>query len=305
MVQFFTEIFQTYIVQAGLFLIMWGLGLTLSIDDLAKAIVRPKALLVGLTGQMVLLPLLAFFLAFVFRSEPVITIGLILLAACPGGITSNAYTLVSRGDVALSVSLTTLSSIMTVVTMPLLAYVAFQTFGSANSGVDVPMSTMIVSLARLTVLPIVLGMLLRWRFPALAERLTEPVRKMALVILIGVIVGNTVTSFDVLMANIVDVGLLAGTLNLSALAMGFGLAKLFRLPNEQTVSLTFEVGVQNLSLVLTLAMAILHIPEYAAFALVYSLFMKITSLGFTAYSLKYLTARTEDLTHVKVGLSEA
>lgn len=290
----FSQIFQTYIVQIGLFLIMAGLGLTLSIKDLLEAITTPKAVIIGLVGQMILLPLLAFGLAFIFKPSPFIAIGLILLAACPGGITSNGYVLVSRGDVALSVTLTTISSLLTVITMPLLAYLAFATFSEGASDLNVPTNNLMVSLAKLTVLPIVGGMILHWKFPAFAEKMKEPVRIMAFAILVMVIVGNTVTSFDTLKHNIVAAGLLAAVLNITALAMGYALSKLFKLSNEKTISITFEVGIQNLSLVLTLAMAILKIPDYAAFALVYALFMKVTSIGFTAYSLKWLVPKSSD-----------
>lgn len=283
-----TEIFINYFVPTGLFLIMAGLGLTLSVQDIVRVVAMPKAVIVGLTGQMLLLPVFAFALAFIFQPNPVIAIGLILLAACPGGVTSNGYVLVSRGDVALSVTLTTFSSLMTVVTMPLLTYLAFTTFADGGIAFDLPIANLMRSLATLTVLPIVGGMLLRRWNTDFAEKLREPMRIMAFVILILVIIGNTITSFNTLINNFVAAGLIAGILNIGSMVMGFGLSKLFGLSVEKTISITFEVGIQNLSLVLTLAMAILQRPEYAAFALVYALFMKITCLSFMAYSKRLL-----------------
>ncbi len=161
---------------------MGGLGLTLSIRDFIDAVMQPKGLLIGLVGQMLLLPLLAFSLAILFRPDPVIAIGPILLAACPGEITSNGYVLVSRGDVSLSVTLTTISSLFAVATMPLLAYMAFSTFANNETGLNVPVQNLMLSLGRLTVLPIVCGMVRRWRFPRVADAIREPVRKMAFAI---------------------------------------------------------------------------------------------------------------------------
>ena len=284
----YSQIFFSYFVPTGLFLIMAGLGLSLSIADLLRVVQMPKAVIIGLVGQMILLPLFAFMLAFVFEPSPVIAIGLILLAACPGGVTSNGYVLVSRGDVALSVTLTTISSLLTVVSMPLLVYLAFNTFASEGVDYEVPLATIVKSLASITLLPIAGGMLFRKWQPAFAERLQEPVRIMAFAMLVMVIVGNTISSFDTLVEHLFETGLLAAILNVGALAMGYGLAKVFGMSVEQTITLTFEIGIQNLSLVLTLAMAILGRPEYAVFALVYALFMKFTSLGFLAYSRRLL-----------------
>lgn len=280
--------FLTYGVQVCLFVIMACLGLSLSIGDFIEAIAKPKAVVLGMVGQLVLLPGLAFLLVAIFRPDPIIGIGMVLLAACPGGVTSNAYVLVARGDVALSVALTAISSLLIVVSMPLFTYLAFATLGDASRTFDVPVESLMASLARLTLLPIALGMLIRWRFPAFAESLQEGARKLAFVMLMAVIVGNTVSSFDVLLANLVETGMLALLLNVAAMAMGFGMARWFSLTDRQTVSITFEVGVQNLSLVLTLALAILGMPQYAVFALVYALSMKVTALSFTAWSLRWL-----------------
>ncbi|MGY8790558.1 MAG: bile acid:sodium symporter family protein, partial [Pseudomonadales bacterium] len=151
--------FQTIIIPFGLFMIMMGLGLTLSIDDILRVIIMPKAVLIGLIGQLLLLPAIAFLIAFLLNPAPVIAIGLVLLSACPGGITSNAYVFASRGDIALSVTLTSIASLFTVVTMPFLAWLALVTFADIGEIVNVPIANMMRSLAQLTILPIILGML--------------------------------------------------------------------------------------------------------------------------------------------------
>lgn len=278
--------FQTVIVPFGLFMIMVGMGLTLSVQDLLRVFIMPKAVLLGLSGQLLLLPLIAFAIAFLVQPAPVIAIGLIVLAACPGGITSNAYVFASRGDIALSVTLTSVASIFCVATMPLLTWAALTLFAEEGVLVEVPMSNMMQSLATLTVLPIILGMLVRKWQPQWADRMVEPVRKMAIAILIVVIVGNTVSSLDTLQRYMLQAGMVSLLLNLSCMTLGFLMARGFRLNINQTISITYEVGIQNLSLALVLANTILGVPDYAAVTLVYGFFMKFTALGFMAYARK-------------------
>ena len=279
-------VFQTMIVPFGLFMIMMGLGLTLSIDDILRVIIMPKAVLIGLVGQLLLLPAIAFGLAFALNPAPVIAIGLVLLAACPGGITSNAYVFASRGDIALSVTLTSISSMFTVVTMPFLAWLSLTVFAEGSNGIEVPIANMMRNLAQLTILPIVIGMLTRKFQPNFADKMVEPVRKMAIGILIMVIIGNTWFSIDTLKQYMVQAGIAALFLNVTCMAAGFGISKLMKLNSEQTISITYEIGLQNLSLALVLANTLLGVPAYAAVTLVYGLFMKFTALSFMAYAKK-------------------
>ncbi|MEX2525906.1 MAG: bile acid:sodium symporter family protein [Gammaproteobacteria bacterium] len=278
-----SQIFFTIVVPFGLFMIMAGLGLTLSVKDIVRVIVMPKAVLIGLAGQLLLLPLLAFALVEIFSPPPVIAIGLILLAACPGGITSNGYVFASRGDVALSVTMTTISSMVVVVSMPLLTYLALTLYSGDGLIVELPVLDVMQKLALLTLLPIALGMITRHLWPVFADKMVEPVRKIAIAILIMVIVGNTIASFDTIVENFLAAGVVSLLLNLIAMSSGYAAARFFRLPPGQVISITYEVGVQNISLVLTLAMAILAVPDYAVTALVYGLFMKITALSFMAF----------------------
>ena len=193
------NLFFTIIVPSGLFTIMAGLGLTLSVRDLLRVVVMPKAVLLGLAGQLILLPLLAFALAEIFQPAPVIAIGLIILAACPGGITSNAYVFAARGDVALSVTMTSISSLLTAFTMPLLTYLALLRYSEAGVMVYLPFMDIMRTLALLTVFPVVLGMVTRALWPGFAKKMVEPVRKLAIAVLVMIIIGNTVVSLDTLL----------------------------------------------------------------------------------------------------------
>jgi BASS family bile acid:Na+ symporter len=294
----FSAIFFTVVVPLCLFMIMAGLGLSLTVRDIARVIAMPKAVFLGLTGQMILLPLLAFGLVELFSPPPVIAVGLILLAACPGGITSNAYVFASRADVALSVTMTTISSMLIVVTMPLLTWLALRAYAGTAVMVDLPIPALMGKLALLTLLPIALGMSVRARWPAFAARVLEPTRWTAIGLLLVVIVGNTIVSFHTLVDNMLEAGLVSFLLNVTGMGMGYGLARLGRLSPSQTVAITYEVGVQNISLVFTLAIAILGMPDYSVTALVYGLFMKATALGFLAVSRKILASDTAPCTGI-------
>ncbi len=288
-------LFQTIIIPFGLFLIMMGLGLTLSIDDILRVIIMPKAVLIGLTGQLILLPLVAFLLAYSLNTAPVIAIGLVLLSACPGGITSNAYVFASRGDIALSVTLTTIASLFTVFTMPLIVWIGLTVFADSSDIVNVPVSGMMRSLAQLTILPIFIGMVIRKFKPDFAVKMVEPVRKMAIAILIMVIVTNTWFSIETLKLYIFQAGIAALLLNVICMSMGYGMSRLAKLDTDQTISITYEVGLQNLSLALVLANTILGMPDYAAVTLIYGFFMKISALSFMAYAKKLKgIAKTEN-----------
>ena len=289
------EIYFTIVVPFGLFTIMAGMGLTLSIKDLLRVVVMPKAVILGLTGQLILLPLLAFGLAELFHPSPVIAVGLIILAACPGGITSNAYSFAARADVALSVTLTSITSLVTAVTMPLLTYLALVRYSHAGVMVHLSIPDIMLTLALLTVFPVVLGMITRALRPAFAKKMVEPVRKLAIAVLILIIIGNTVASLDTLKTHLLEAGAVSLALNILSMAMGYSLGRLFRLPAPQVVALTFEVGVQNIALALTLAITILNFPDYSVTSLVYALFMKLTALALLAVSKKILNGKSAPL----------
>lgn len=280
------QFFQTYIVPGSLFTIMVGLGLNLTVQDILRIFIMPKAVVTGLIGQLILLPALAFAFALSLNLSPIIAIGLIILAACPGGVTSNAYVFASRGDIALSVTLTSIASLFTVFTMPFLTWLALTTFSEAGTLITIPVSDMMISLARLTVLPIIIGMSVRYWRPQFADKAREPVRRLAFILLMVVILGNTWFSIDTIMLYFVQAGLMAIVLNLSCMLMGYGLARLTRLNGPQTISITYEVGLQNLSLALTLANTILMMPDYAIFAIIYGFLMKFSALSFMAWAKK-------------------
>jgi BASS family bile acid:Na+ symporter len=284
----FLETFYTQFVPIFLFTVMVAMGLSLTVDNLLEVVRKPKAIAAGLCAQLLFLPLLAIGYGFLFDSPPVIAAGAIILAACPGGITSNAYVFASRADVALSIGLTTVASFITVFSVPFLTLLALNLHMDQSAIPTLPAGDMMWTLAKLTIVPVALGMTLRGLRPELALRMIEPLRVATLVALIVIVVIGTITAWDTIVENALTAGVLMTAINLTAMTFGYALGKLLRLPFAQVASITFEVGVQNLSLALFVAFTFLQSPELAISTLVYALVMKITAMSFVAYVRKRL-----------------
>ena len=279
----FLETFYTQFVPIFLFTVMVAMGLSLTIDNLLEVVRKPKAISVGLCAQLLFLPALAICFGYLFHSPPVIAAGAIILAACPGGITSNAYAFASRADVALSIGLTTVASFITVFSVPFLTMLALNLHMDQSSIPSLPASDMMQALTLLTIVPVALGMTLRRFKPEAAVQLIEPLRVATLIALIVIVVIGTITAWDTIVDNALSAGVLMTAINLTAMTFGYGLGKLMRLPFSQVASITFEVGVQNLSLALFVAFTFLKSPELAITTLVYALVMKITAMSFVWY----------------------
>lgn len=288
----FIEAFYTQVIPVGLWIVMLGMGLSLTPADIRNIFVMPKAITVGLAGQMILLPLLAFALALLLAPTPAIAVGVMILAACPGGVTSNAYSFATRADVALSVSLTAVGSFITVFTLPLLTYLAVNYFLAAGTIPAIPVGEMMYTLAMLTVVPVVIGMVIRQVWGDKAKLLIEALRTATFLFLIMLVIAGTIVSLDVLQQYFLQTALVAVSLNVLAMAMGFGMGRLFSLNVAQRVAITFEIGVQNISLASLISLSILGNQEFFVVTLVYAVIMKITALSFMYMAKKWL-ARDE------------
>ncbi len=271
-------------------LVMLGLGLSLTVADFSRVIRYPKAVAIGFAAQMVALPLAAFSLAWLFGAAPAIAVGLVILAACPSGITSNAYSFAARADVPLCVTLSAITSVVTVFTIPFLTYFALQVFFEQGQVPDLPLLDMLRELIFLTLVPVVVGMFIRARFPRFAEKALEPIRRAVLALLIVVLFLAALSSYDVILANFANAGALIITMNVLTMGLGYGLGRVFRLPIRQVVTITFEVGVQNLALALTITLRILADPSLAVSVLLYAVVMPATALAFVSIARRMLVA---------------
>ncbi|RLA32574.1 MAG: bile acid:sodium symporter family protein [Gammaproteobacteria bacterium] len=284
----FLEAFYTEFVPFFLFTVMMAMGLALTLQDLKQVLIKPKAIIAGLSAQLLLLPAMTIGLGFLFSSPPVIAAGAIILAACPGGVTSNAYVFSARADIALSVGLTAIASMVTVFSIPFLTLFALDLHLDRSEMPALSALQMTWTLAQFTIIPVALGMLFRAWQPGLAKKSIEPLRIITLIALILIAAIGTINAWDTIVENIWTAGILMATINIVAMSLGYGLGNLLRLPFKQMATITFEVGVQNLSMALFVCLTFLKSPELAVATLVYALFMKITALSFVWYVRKKL-----------------
>jgi BASS family bile acid:Na+ symporter len=280
----------TEVVKWVLRLVMVGLGLSLTVADFKRVVVYPKAVSVGLLTQIVGQPLLGYGLALLFDVPPTIAIGLVILAACPSGVTSNAYTFASKADVPLCVTLSALTSLVTVFTIPFFINVGLRTFDIGGEIPPMSPSDTLIQLVGFTVLPLAVGMIIRAAAQTLAERALEPIRKSVLYVMICVLLLAAVASYQTILQSFLTAGALVLTMNVLSMGMGYGVARLFRLPTKQVVTLTFEVGVHNLTLALTITYVMLKRPDLAVAALLYSVVMPATALVFVRIAKRLIAA---------------
>ena len=271
-------------------LVMMGLGLSLTAADFTRVIVFPKAATIGLVAQLIGLPVAAFALAMLFNAPPAIAVGLVILAACPSGVTANAYSFAARADVPLCVTLSAITSVVTVFTIPFLINLALSVFATEGQLDALPVGNMLGNLMSITLLPLVLGMLIRYRFADVAERAVEPIRKGILWLMIAVLLLGVISSYRDLLEYWAVAGLLVIVMNLLTMGLGYGAAKAFKLPQPQVVTITFEVGVQNLALSFAITFNILQRPDLAIAGLIYAVVMPATALAFVSIARRLLAA---------------
>ena len=257
------EFLNTRVVPLALILVMAGMGLSLTPADFRPRPVFPKAAAVGLTTELFGPPLLAFALGYLMAPSPAIAVGAVIVTACASGVTSNAYSFAARADVALCVTLSAITSIVTVFTVPVLTYLALQFFFERGQMPALPVAQMLRTLVTVTIVPVGVGMLVRAIAPRFAERLLEPIRRMVMVLLIVVLSAAALSSYEVIRDNLATAGIMVVLLNLLTMGMGYGVAWLARLPAAQAVTITYEVGVQNLALALLITLTIMRAPDLA------------------------------------------
>ncbi len=272
----------------ALFVVMLGMGLGLKLDDFARVWVYPKAVMMGLVAQVVLLPMVGFGLAALFPLTPELAVGLMVLAACPGGPTSNVMTYLAKGNVALSITLTALSSLITVLTIPLVINLAMVVFLGAGTSLQLPFLSTVAQIAVITIIPVGLGMVLHRSLPQFAAKAERGVKWLSLFLLGLIIVGLLVQQRDSVLTFFAQVGAVTLALNLVAMALGYWIATLARLDQPTSTAITVEVGIQNGTLAIALASAptFLNQPTLAIPAAIYSLLMFVTGGLFAAWAAK-------------------
>lgn len=250
--------FNTTLVPIGLMLIMFSMGLTLALRDFAMVARNPRLVAAGFGTHLFLLPLLGLGIGLLFRLPPELALGLFIVSICPAGTTSNALTFVGRGNVALAVILTALTSLVTVFTIPLLLSWAVPWF--LSGGGEVPtlsVPTTILQLVRITVLPIVVGMLVHRFAPGFAAKMAKWLRPTSFVILVAVIGVSVVVSIEMVLDSLVRATPAIFALNVAAMALGLLIGRALGVPSRDAMTLAIETGVQNVTLAIFLTLTVL------------------------------------------------
>ena len=266
-------------IPIALGVIMFGMGLGLSGNDFRRVLRRPRAVALGAIGQLVILPAVGLLCAILFKVPPALGVGLVLVTACPGGPTSNFFSLLAGADVALSVSLTAISGVVTVFTIPIIINLALEFFMGASSTLRLPVLETIGQIIAVVLVPIAAGMLVKRRSEARARWLEAIVKKLSIAILAILIVGAVAKEGPRVLRYVGDVGLAVLALNLSTMLIGFLLARVGKLPRPQAITISLEVGMQNAALAISIALGLLNRTDMAIPAVVYGLWMYIPCLG--------------------------
>lgn len=268
-----------WIVLPILTLLMFDLGLSLKFEDFGKVFRHPWPIFVALFGQLVLLPLIALGLAQAFNLAPVFFIGLILIACCPGGSSSNVFSKLAGGDVALSVTLTALSSVITLFTIPLIMSVATNLVGE-SVGIRLPVGNLIKQNLVLMLLPVLLGIGFHYAWPEAARKTDKVLGKLAFPLLLILITVFYIQHHRTILDNIGVLGLCVTALILLAIGCSSLLSRLVRTDSRQRRTVIIEVGMQNAAQAIAIATSpfIFNSAEMAIPAILYSLMMNIVLL---------------------------
>lgn len=255
---------------------MLGLGLSLTPKDFGRILHYPKAIGIGLFNQLLLLPIIGFAVATLFNLSPPFAVGFMILAVCPGGIPSNLMTHVARGDTALSITLTALSSCISIITIPVIISAMLLYFMGDSTKIILPIGDTILRLFSITLLPVFTGMIIKNYFPTFSNSLEKPVRQFATVVFVLMVLGITYQNRSIVASSYVQLGLATLILNLVCIGLGFSSAYFFKLKMNQTITIALETGMQNCALAVLIATTLLHQGEMALPAAIYTINMFLT-----------------------------
>lgn len=260
----------TVLLPLALAVIMFGLGLSLTADDFRRVRRHPRAVVVALLCQALLLPAVCFGLVIAFDLSPVLAVGMMLLAASPGGTTANLFSHLFGGDVALNVTLTAINAVVAIVTLPIITNLALLHFepGIGQDGLGLQFGKVLQVFA-LVLVPVVIGLIVRSRSEAFARRMDRPVRHLSVVVLVAVIAGAVAAERSNIAGYLVDAGPVALLFCVLSLATGYFVPRWARVGKRQAIACSMEIGVHNSAVAMTLAISVLGSVGLAVPAAVY------------------------------------
>ncbi len=289
----------TYIdllVSAVLATIMFGVGLSINLKDLRNILHSPKPFWLGLFAQMILLPVIAFAVIYFTDMPPALKVGFIILAACPGGTTSGFITVLYRGNVALSVALTTINSILTLFTIPLLVNIALTIYMGRHSPFNLPFLETFLQIFFVTLLPAATGVFIRYRYNSLADKIQKPVKTAMIILFAGVysliaFADESKGGSGIMLSEAIEIFPYALLINLLGFIAGLGMGVFGKTGLRSSFTMGIEVALQNTTLALLVAGTILQSNEMVKPALVYALFSFWTALIYGIIVKKYNKAK--------------
>ena len=286
-------------LQLLLFLVMLGMGMTLTTKDFTRVAFAPKAVITGLVNQIIFVPIVAFTIVSTISLQPMIAMGLMVVSCCPGGAVSNLFSYLAKGDTALSITLTALSSILTIFTIPLVINFSLDhVLGAAGKSILLPVGPTILNIFKLTAFPVFIGMAINYKFPVFAEKSKPAIKWGSITVIVLALtlmvikleeIGN---SWFFIKASFVAVLLL----NIATLSLGYFSAKTIGTSTKQAATIAIESGMQNNVLGMTIAIStgLLNEPRMAATAGVYGVVMCLIAIGVISYFKRIITKKETD-----------
>lgn len=268
--------------------IMFALGLGLTPADFLRLFARPRAVLAGLVGQVLVVPLLALMIASAAGLPGELALGLMILAACPGGASSGLITRLARGDTALSITLTAVTSVIAVASVPLVVDLAARHFTGAGVEFALPLDKLAGNLFVLTTLPVLLGMGLRHYQGAFVRRWEPVAAQVATLLFLLIVVATFASQWTALTSHFSSIGPSAALLNLTVMAAGWGLGAVAGLGSADRVAITVECGLQNAALGIYVATAVFHSATMTTASVIYALLMNLSAIALILARARYL-----------------
>lgn len=273
------SIFTQLFLPLALGIIMLGLGLSLTMEDFKRVLKYPKAMTVALVCQMIILPILCFFLIKVTGLSPALAVGLMLLAASPGGATSNLYSHLAKGDVALNISLTAINSVLSLFMLPLIVNFSLAHF--MGDGQSIPMQfSKVAEVFAIVLLPVTLGMLVKKLKPVFADRIFNLVKIISALLLVAIIVVLVIQQKQILVDHFRELGLPILLFNLMSITIGYFLPRLLKIEKKQSIAISMEIGIHNGTIAIYVALSVLENAAMSVPPAIYSILMFFTAAIF-------------------------
>jgi BASS family bile acid:Na+ symporter len=277
-----TALISGVLLPASLGIIMLGLGMTLHPADFRRILSQPKAVLIGLGVQMLLLTAICFGLCLLLQLPPELAVGMMLLAAAPGGASANIYSHLAGGDVALNITLTAVNSLLCLLSLPLIVGFSLAYFMAADQAVPPPFGK-IIEVGVIILLPVAIGMGIRRTWPQWSDRVEKPLRVFSVLLLALLVVLTMIQQWQLLAEYAAIIGLACVLFNVLSLLIGYAVPLALKLPRRQAIAIAMEIGIHNGTLALFVAFTVLDNSVMAVPAAFYSISMFITAGLFAAW----------------------